>query len=181
MHLMRTKDMVLISLFAGLMATGSYFAIPFGPIPITLQSLVCLLSGVILGARRGAFSQLIYVLIGVIGLPVFAGGASGIGYLFGPTGGFLLGFIACAYFVGLVAGDFQNCTIKRTAMALCTGVVILYVFGLSGLMLVTHINISSAIIVGILPFIPGEVLKVTAALLIAQLLNTVLSKHMNQI
>ena len=86
-------DTSLIAIFATLTTLGAYIHIPLTPIPITLQTLFTYLSGTLLGGRLGALSQLVYVLMGMLGLPVYAGGKAGITHLFGPTGGFLLGFI----------------------------------------------------------------------------------------
>lgn len=165
---MKTGDLVLISLFAALTSIGAYFSIPFGPVPITLQSLMTLLSGVMLGARNGALSQVVYILLGIAGLPVFAGGAAGAGYLFGPTGGFLAGFVACSFVVGLISEPLENYEAPRITIALCAGVSVLYFFGLGGFMLVTRSNLPAAISVGLLPFLPGDLLKVIVSLLIAR-------------
>jgi Uncharacterized conserved protein len=99
---MNIRQMTLISLFAALTAVGGFISIPLYPVPLTLQTLFTLLAAMILGSVMGASSQIIYVLLGVIGLPVFAGFKAGIGILFGPTGGFLLGFIISAYIIGKI-------------------------------------------------------------------------------
>jgi len=96
------RQMTLTSLFAALTAVGGFISIPLYPVPLTLQTLFTLLAAMILGSVMGASSQIIYVLLGVIGLPVFAGFKAGIGILFGPTGGFLLGFIISAYIIGKI-------------------------------------------------------------------------------
>ncbi len=96
--------MVFAALFAALTAAVSPIKIPLGftPVPITLQTLMVLLSGALLGANLGALSQFLYVLVGALGLPVFAGGSSGFGALFGPTGGYLISYPIAAYVVGLI-------------------------------------------------------------------------------
>ena len=102
MSKLSTRQMILISLFAALTAVGAFISIPIYPVPLTLQTLFTLLAAMTLGSVMGASSQIIYVLLGVIGLPVFAGFKAGIGILFGPTGGFLFGFIISAYIIGKI-------------------------------------------------------------------------------
>ncbi|MBS3114084.1 biotin transporter BioY [Candidatus Woesearchaeota archaeon] len=98
----KLKGMVFAALFAALTAAVAWFKIPlpFTPVPITLQTLVVLLSGAMLGAYYGSLSMIIYLILGAIGLPVFAGGASGIGVLFGPTGGYLFSYPVAAFVIG---------------------------------------------------------------------------------
>lgn len=99
------RELALITLFAALTALGARVAIPlpFTPVPVTLQVLFPLLAGLLLGSKRGALSQAEYVAAGLAGLPVFAKGGSGLTYFLGPTGGYLLGFIAAAFVVGELA------------------------------------------------------------------------------
>ena len=98
----KLKGMVFAALFAALTAAVAWFKIPlpFTPVPITLQTLMVLLSGAMLGSYYGALSMIIYLIVGAIGLPVFAGGASGIGVLFGPTGGYLFSYPIASFAVG---------------------------------------------------------------------------------
>lgn len=98
----KLKGMVFASLFAALTAAVAWFKIPlpFTPVPITLQTLVVLMSGAMLGSYYGALSMIIYLLLGAIGLPVFAGGSSGIGSLLGPTGGYLFSYPVAAFAIG---------------------------------------------------------------------------------
>ena len=98
----KLKGMVFAALFAALTAAVAWFKIPlpFTPVPITLQTLVVLLSGAMLGAYYGSLSMIIYLILGAIGLPVFAGGASGIGVLFGPTGGYLFSYPVATFVIG---------------------------------------------------------------------------------
>ncbi|MDQ1330177.1 MAG: biotin transport system substrate-specific component, partial [Thermodesulfobacteriota bacterium] len=92
--------MAYASLLAALTAVGAYIAIPVGPVPIVLQSLFILLAGLLLGSTWGVAGVGIYLLAGAFGLPVFAGGAGGIGRFLGPTGGYLLGFLPAVYIIG---------------------------------------------------------------------------------
>src|SRR3989339_1476470 len=102
----RTKlnGMVFAALFAALTAAVAWFKIPlpFTPVPITLQTLVVLLSGAMLGSTYGTLAMILYVVVGALGLPVFAGGGSGIGALLGPTGGYLFSYFIAAFFIGKI-------------------------------------------------------------------------------
>lgn len=165
------RQMTLISLFAALTVVGAFISIPLYPVPLTLQTLFNLLAGMTLGSIMGASSQIIYVLLGVIGLPVFAGFKAGIGILFGPTGGFLLGFIISAFIVGKIMELKNEKNIFYYLLAGLTGTMIIYTIGVTQLSLVTGIGIKKAITVGMLPFLPGDILKVIAASFIASKLK----------
>jgi len=166
------RQMTLVSLFAALTAVGAFISIPLYPVPLSLQSLFTLLAAMILGSVMGASSQIIYVLLGVIGLPVFAGFKAGIGILFGPTGGFLLGFIISAYIIGKIVELKKEKNIFYYFLVGIIGTIILYIIGITQLSLVTGIGIEKAITVGMLPFLPGDILKIIAASFIASKLRT---------
>lgn len=165
--MIKQKAMIFAALFASLTAAVSFFKIPlaFTPIPITLQTIIVLLSGAMLGANYGALAMIIYLLLGVIGLPVFAGGSSGIGVLLGPTGGFLLGFPIAAFVIGKLVR-----TKKITALlfAMLAGTLIIYVFGAIQATLVTHQGLPAIFAGWILPFIIGDAIKLLLAAWIAK-------------
>ena len=160
-------QMTLISLFSALTATGAFISIPFQPVPFSLQTLFTLLAGMILGSISGSMSQFIYLLLGVIGLPVFAGLKSGIGILLGPTGGFLFGFVISAYVIGKATEGKKEINIFYYFFIGCLGTLIIHSMGVIQLSLVTGIGIKRALYVGTLPFLPGDILKITAASFIA--------------
>ena len=168
------RQMTLISLFAALTAAGAFISIPFQPVPFSLQTLFTLLAGMTLGSVSGSVSQVIYILLGVIGLPVFAGFKSGIGILFGPTGGFLFGFIISAYIIGKITEGKAEKNIFYYLLAGFLGTVIIYFIGVSQLSLVTGIEIKKAVLIGALPFLPGDILKIIAASFIARKLKTII-------
>jgi biotin transport system substrate-specific component len=162
------RQMTLVSLFAALTAVGAFISIPLYPVPLSLQTLFTLLAGMTLGSVMGASSQIIYVLLGVIGLPVFAGFKAGIGILFGPTGGFLFGFIISAYVIGRIIETIKEKNIFYNLLAGFAGTVIIYFIGVTQLSLVTGIGIKKALLIGALPFLPGDILKIIAASFIAR-------------
>jgi|AntDeeMinimDraft_5_1070356.scaffolds.fasta_scaffold21610_2 biotin transport system substrate-specific component len=154
----KTKYLILTGLFAALTAIGAYIHIPFPTVPITLQIFFALMAGGLLGKKYGFLSQVIYVLIGAIGLPVFAGGTGGIGILFGPTGGYIFGFLAAGYIAGIGKQKFLN---KSLYMFL--GLIAIYVLGVSGLMIFAGLEFLPAITTGVTPFIIGDLIKVFLA------------------
>ncbi len=155
--------MIYASLFGAATAAGAYLVIPLPPVPITLQTLFLGLAGALLGARLGALSQLIYLLIGIIGLPVFAGGKAGLGVLFGPTGGYLIGFVAGAWVIGALVSLRKNPGFAWICTALAVGTLVIYLFGVTQLSLVAKLSFKKAIAVGVLPFLIGDAVKILAA------------------
>ena len=94
------RDISHVGIFTALTAVGAFISIPIGPVPITLQSFFVLLSGIILGSKKAMFSQITYLLLGLIGFPIFAGFSGGIQTIFKPSFGFIIGYIVAAYVVG---------------------------------------------------------------------------------
>lgn len=124
----RTRGVVLVALFAALSAVGAFVRVPLPGVPFTLQVPAVLLAGVVLGPWLGAASQMAYISVGLIGLPVFATGG-GPGYVVAPTFGFLVGFVAAALIVGLVVGDSARSSTPRVALALTFGILAIYLVG----------------------------------------------------
>ncbi len=158
------KEITFIALFAALTGVGGFISIqlPFTPTPITLQTLFVLLSGIMLGSMFGALSQIVYIIIGILGFPVFAQGTSGIGVLMGPTGGYLVGFIFAAYIAGLIKN--KNVSAKNI-LALILGSIIIYVCGIVGLMSIGKLNFVQSILLGIVPFLIGDAIKIVLTVL----------------
>jgi len=159
---LKTKGMILCALFAALTGVGGLIAIPlpFTPVPITLQTFFTFLAGALLGKYLGALSQLIYLLLGVVGLPVFAKGSSGIGVLLGPTGGYLVGFIPAAFLVGYLLERREKPPFGLIFLAMVVGLVAMYLPGVGWLMWVTRMNLVKALLLGVLPFLPGDAVKI---------------------
>jgi biotin transport system substrate-specific component len=153
--------MVIIcgSLILGLSSQVKVY-LPFSPVPITGQTFAVLMLAALLGSRRGVLAILAYLVEGILGLPVFAGGM-GPATLIGPTGGYLVGFIAVAYVVGKLAEMGWDRRVSTTIAAMFAGEIVLYTFGVCWLAIMTNIRIALA--VGLYPFIVGDVLKVVLA------------------
>ena len=155
------------SLFVALIAAGAFLAIPVGPVPIVLQNMFVLLAGIILGPRWGLACVGIYLLIGACGLPVFANGKAGIGHLFGPTGGYLLGYLPAVFITGLIAKKWNNKMITDI-FAMIAGSLIVYAAGVPWLKIVTGMTWGKTLTLGMYPFIIGDILKIIAATFIAK-------------
>lgn len=162
------KKLVYASLFAALTCVGAWVTIPLPFVPITLQTLFVILSGGVLGAYFGALSMIVYVLLGLAGLPVFSKGQSGLGVLFGPTGGYLIGFVLCAIVVGYLAERRKSPGYLWYCSIMALGTIVLYSAGVAGLILITHMNPVNAVLIGVVPFIPGDIVKILVAAWIAK-------------
>ena len=160
----RWYDAALVLLFSGVVGLASQVSIPlpFTPVPVTLQTLAVLLTGAALGSRRGATTMLLYLAEGAAGLPVFAAGRSGLAYLLGPTGGYLAGFVAAAFVVGLLAERRWDRSVAGTALAMAVGSAIIYVLGVAGLL--RFVPADGVLAAGVLPFLVGDGLKIAAAM-----------------
>ena len=133
-------------------------SLPFSPVPITGQTLVVLLTGLLLGRTRGTAAIAAYLAQGAAGLPFFAGGKSGLATLFGPTGGYLFGFLAAAYIVGMLSELKFKRSIFQAASTLILGNIIIYVFGL--FWLARFVGESQVLQLGLYPFLVGDLLKI---------------------
>ena len=163
------SKIALTALFAALTAAGAFIAIPVGPVPIVLQNLFALLSGLILGPVMGSAAVGLYLLAGILGLPVFAGGTGGIARFAGPTGGFLVGYLLAAFTAGIIAGRPTAETkipLLRLIAAVILGLLIVYVPGVIWLKISRNLSWTRALLAGFVPFIIGDILKGIAAVLI---------------
>lgn len=141
--------------------------LPLSPVPITGQTLAVLLVGVCLGSRRGMLSVLAYLAEGAMGLPVFAGGCSGPAWLAGPTGGYLLGFVAAAWAVGWLYEHLGDRSISGMVVVLLPGSASMYLLGLPWL--AHFVGADKALALGLVPFLPGDLIKIALAALVLSL------------
>jgi biotin transport system substrate-specific component len=160
--------MAYASMFGALTALGAYIMIPLPPVPITMQTLFVILSGALLGGYLGAMSQVVYILLGVIGLPVFTGGKAGIGVLFGPTGGYLIGFVVGAFIIGKLTSLKREPGLFWLMGSMTAGIAIVYALGIMQLMFVAKLSLIKAVSVGLLPPLPGDMIKIVVAALICR-------------
>jgi len=166
----RTRTMVVAALIASLIAVGAYVSLPVGAVPVSLQMLAVILAALVLSPGGAFAATSVYVLLGVIGLPVFAGGKAGLAVLLGPTGGFLVGFIvgatAGAAVRRLLADRVRPIIADGVAAAVVVGVV--YLLGWAQLMLITGMTPAAAFAAGVAPFVVFDVIKAVAAIAFAE-------------
>ncbi len=177
--------MIHISIFAILTAVGAHIAIPVPLVPFTLQTLFCMLAGLVLGAKLGAASQALYMLMGLIGMPVFTGGV-GPGSIVTPSFGYIIGFIACAWISGRLTELFQKdghiISAKKYFISALAGIVGVYAFGLVHLYVIMNLwmpgdgmPLLKILSIGLFSTIGGDFIKAFLAALIAERLNRLYS------
>lgn len=164
------KPVVYSALFIALISIGALIAIPVGPVPIVLQNMFVLLAGLILLPAWAAGCVAVYLLMGFAGLPVFAGGTSGIGKVFGPTGGYLLSYLPAVFLTSVISGRAEN-RLARDCGAAIAGMAVIYLFGVPWLKWVLAVSWGKALAAGMYPFLAGDVLKIVAAVMIARKLR----------
>jgi biotin transport system substrate-specific component len=147
--------------FALLTVVGANIVIPISPVPITMQTLFVLLAGASIGSRWGSLSQMLYVGLGVAGLPMFAGGAGGASVLIGPTGGYLIGFLVAPWVVGAMLRRSNSITWQVACFT--AGMLLILTLGVVQLTLVYTHDLGRSLAVGVVPFLPGDVFKIAAA------------------
>jgi len=160
---------------AALTAVGAYIHIPIGPVPMVLSTLFVLLSGLLLGSRWGFISMGIYLLVGAMGLPVFAGGKGGFAHFFGPTGGYLIGFAVAAWVVGVVSERLRGSFVDD-ALSVSVGALAIYGVGVPWLKWMTGLSWSKSVWVGMVPFVVGDILKASGAVMLARAIRPVLKR-----
>jgi biotin transport system substrate-specific component len=161
-----TRDLTYAALFTALIAGGALVAIPIGSVPFTLQVLFVLLAGMLLGPRLAVLSVLAYLALGLLA-PVYASGTSGLGVLFGPTGGYLWGFVPAALVTGAVAAH-GRVSLARFVAAGLLGVTPIYALGAIWLAAQLHLDAATACATGVAPFVWLDALKAAAAGLAAR-------------
>ncbi|WP_293736661.1 biotin transporter BioY [uncultured Phascolarctobacterium sp.] len=177
----KTADMTKMALMVAMNCISAYIIIPlpFSMSPIALQTLIVNLTGYLLTAKQAFITMLVYLLIGLAGVPVFTGGSGGPGKLFGPTGGYLFGFLVTAVFLAYTRGE--NYNFKRYALLGCViGVPLIYAFGVAQLKLVTGMDWTKALLTGALPFIPLDVVKCLAAAALAYPIQRAINNSNNR-
>ncbi|ABK53443.1 BioY protein [Acidothermus cellulolyticus 11B] len=161
----RALDVILIVGVAALTALTAQFSvhIPGTPVPVTGQTFGVLLGAATVGAWRGFAGQLLYIAAGCAGLPVFAGGAHGVHQVFGPTGGYFVGFLLASVFVGWQARRGADRRVDTIAGAFLVGSVLIYLPGVTWLAMDLHVGLAKALELGVYPFVLGDVVKATLA------------------
>jgi len=162
-RLARVFDAALVAGFSLLIALSAQVAIPlpFTPVPVTLQTFAVILTGCLLGSGRGALAALLYLAEGSAGLPFFSGGTAGLAHLFGPTGGYLVGCVAAALVAGLLSERRPGRSWPGRLLTLAAADIVVFVFGVTWLGAFT--GMARAVVLGFVPFVVGDALKIAVA------------------
>ena len=172
---MKTKDMTLIAVMAALICIAGPLTIPVGPIPLSLATFAVYLAGSVLGRKKGTIAVGLYLLIGIIGVPVFSGFSGGFQKIAGVTGGYLIGYLPCAYLSGVGAEKRDSMGWWFHTLMMVAGTVLLYTIGTVNFMLHTGNGLGAALSLCVIPFLPGDAVKVVGATLITQTLKKAVS------
>lgn len=162
----KTKSMVIIALMAAVTCILGplSLAIPISPVPISLTNLAVYFTVYVLDRKRGTISYLLYLLIGLVGVPVFSAFTGGPGKLFGPTGGYLIGFIFMAYICGFFVDKWPS-KLYMHFIGMVLGTAVCYLFGTVWLAYQAGMGFYAALGAGVIPFIPGDLVKIVIALI----------------
>ena len=177
MPIEKLRMVVLASLMAALTAVGAYIYVPIGPVPIILSTLFVILSGLLLGSRWGLTSMALYLLVGAIGLPVFAGGKGGFAHFMGPTGGYLFGYLLASWSTGFISERSRGRMILDI-LAVIIGSLALYALGVPWLKMVTQMSWTKALMVCVLPFLIGDAIKASVVLILARSVRPILKRQL---
>jgi biotin transport system substrate-specific component len=178
----RTYKMILVALFAALIAVGAFLRIPVPVVPFTLQTFFVSLAGMLLGRKLGAASAALYMAIGLVGIPVFTQGG-GFGYVLKPTFGYILGFVAGAFVTGAIARKSNQPEFWRLLLAALAGLLVIYTLGttyfyfLSNYYLGNQVSVWTALLYCFLMFIPGDGAMSVVAALVARRMIPVLQRN----
>lgn len=171
----KTKNIALTAMMTALICVASPVSVPIGPVPISVATLVIFLAVYILGMKRALIAVMLYLLIGLAGVPVFSGFSAGPAKLLGPTGGYLIGYIPMTLISGLfIDRHYRNRMISVAGMILATAV--LYLLGTAWLAYSAGMTFTAALAAGVIPFIPLDLLKTVIAAVLGPVLKTRLEK-----
>lgn len=182
MNIQKTRNMVLCALFVALIIAGAFLKIPIPVVPFTLQLLFTMLAGLLLGKKWGAIAVVVYILLGLMGLPVFAEGG-GPSYIFRPSFGYIIGFAVAAYVTGMLANRVENPSYRRLLAADFIGLGIVYLFGMvyyyliSDLYLGTPIGLWPLFLYCFLLAVPGDIILCILGAVLAKRLIPIMRRN----
>ena len=166
---MKVRDMTLTGVMAALICIAGPLTIPAGPVPLSLATFAIYLAAAVLGKKRGTLAVALYLLIGIIGIPVFSGFSGGFQKLAGVTGGYLAGYLPCGFLSGLGSEMAERKGRKWILpVMMAAGTAVLYGIGTAWFMLQNGNALGSALTLCVVPFLPGDAVKIAAAALLAE-------------
>lgn len=171
----RLKDLVFIALMTAILCILAPLSVPIGPIPLSLATFVVYIMAYVLGWKRGSAAVLLYLLIGIVGIPVFSNYGAGLQKVVGPTGGYLVSYILLVCITGFVC-EKVKCAYIPSILAMICSTFILYMIGSAWLAFSNHMTFGAAITAGMLPFIPGDLIKIAIASVLGKQLHERLNK-----
>ena len=160
------RQLTLIAMMTAILCILAPFSIPTGNVPISAATFIISLAAVLLGTKYSLICVSLYILLGIVGLPVFAGWGSGVGVVVGPTGGYLIGYLLIASFTGFFMKLGKE-KLTFIAVGMVLGTVACYAFGTVWLAYQLSLDTKAALVAGVIPFIPGDIIKIIACLVIA--------------
>ena len=169
-----TTMLCLCGLFAALTAVCSQIAFDIGPVPFNLAMFSVFVAAGMLGSKYGTISQLVYVLTGAIGLPVFAHFSGGFSIITGPRGGYIVGYVAAAFITGIIAAKVNNKKYIVLSLAMLTGLIVCYALGTVWFMYITNRGFGESLGLCVLPFIPGDIIKIALATMLVTKLKKII-------
>lgn len=163
------QEMTTMALLAALLCVSSYISIqlPFSMVPITAQTLIINLIALLLKPKKAGITVGIWILLGLVGLPVFSGGKGGFGVLAGATGGYIIGYLIAVMVISFVKGR-KNHVVRNAVSVIAVGIPVIYVIGVPWLKMVAGLDWKAAIVTGLIPFIAGDLIKAVASVCIAK-------------
>lgn len=183
-NLLSIRSVALIALFTALIAVGAFINVPVPFVPFTLQTMFVTTAGLILGSKAGALSAALYMGIGLAGLPIFAQGG-GIGYIFKPSFGYIIGFIVGAFLTGLIIEKTKNKNLWVYIVAAISGLLVIYIFGctylyfIKNLYLGQSISLWNTLLFGFLVFVPGDIAMSVLGAVLAKRLKPILFRQIH--
>ena len=178
---MKISDLTRVALLLALLIISAQFAIPIGPVAISLQTLVVLIIGMVLPTGQAVLTTTLYLLVGLIGLPIFAQATGGLHSVFLPSFGFILSFIPAVWVMSKICSRNYESENKKYIMAVLAGNLIIYLIGISYMSFIlifylgNDMNLWGVLSIGMLPFIPGDIVKTIIAMNISKRLNAILA------
>ncbi len=176
-----TQELTTMALLAALLCVSSYISIqlPFSAVPITAQTLVINMIALLLKPKKAGITVGIWILLGLVGLPVFSGGKGGFGVLAGATGGYIIGYLAAAIIISLLKGNKNK--IVRSTVSVIIGIPIIYAVGVPWMKVILNLGWPAALTTGLLPFLAGDIIKCIASVYICKPLYRVVNVSDEQV
>lgn len=173
-----TQELTVMALLAAILCVSSYINIPLpiSPVPITAQVLVVYMTALLLKPKQAVITITVWLLLGIVGLPVFSGGRGGFGILAGPTGGFAISYLLAVFLVAFLCEKCKK-NYQKLLILMGVGIPVIYIVGVPWMKFVTGVDWPAAFVTGALPFLPWDVVKALAAVFIVKPLYPIIHSH----